>query len=366
MRAYARVGYSYDAPKLVLDRMSDAIASSFVPGFKLPDASRQYMSWQPSDMARDLLVRRGINVRGWSTARIIDQALHTTSDFPELLGTSANKIFLGSYEAAPQTFRNIAARIDLSNFQAHNLLRDGDYPTLSKILESGEFTYGTISESKEAATLSTYGKTFAISRQALVNDSLGVFGRMVAKIGQAVARFENATVWAIVTGNPTLSVDSTAMFHANHGNLAGSGAAISQTTLGTARAAMRVQKSLDGNTLNIAPVYLVVPAAKETVAESVVSPLVIPEQASNLTPPSLRLRVVTEALLDTNSTTAWYVFADPMLSGANIVYGYLEGEAAPRVRTNDPFNVDGIEFQVRLDFHATAVDFRFGYKNPGA
>lgn len=94
--------------------------------------------------------------------------------------------------------------------------------------------------------------------------------------------------------------------------------------------------------------------------------MVIPDQPSNLTPPSLRLSVVAEALLDANSTTAWYVFADPVLSGANIVYGYLAGESAPRVRTNDPFNVDGIEFQVRLDFHATDVDYRFGYKNPGA
>ncbi len=363
---FASVGFSHDDPAVKRERMSNAIASAFVGSIKMPDDSRQYAAWRPSDMMRELLEDRGINTRKMTRADIVDQALHTTSDFPELLGTSANKIFLGSYEMAPQTFRRIAARADLSNFQAHNMLRDGDFPTLQKVLENGEFTRGTMSESKETASLSTYGRTFSISRQALINDSLGVFGRTVAKIGTAVARFENRTVWGIVTSNPTLLEPGVAMFHANNGNLAGSGAAISVTTLGTARAAMRVQKSLDGETLNIAPSVLVVPATKETLAESIVSPLVIPEAAANLTPPNLRLGVVTEALLDANSTTAWYVFADPMSGGANIVYGYLEGESAPRVRTNDPFNVDGIEFQVRLDFHATAVDFRFGYKNPGA
>lgn len=360
-----RVGFSHDDPTVVMHRMADAIAAHYAPSLKVPDASRQYMAWRPGDMMRDLLERRGVDTRALTRSEIVDAALHTTSDFPELLGTSANKIFLASYDAAPATFRSVMGRVDLANFQSHNLLRDGDFPTLNEVLESGEFTYGTISESKETAQLKTYGRTFGITRQSLVNDTLGVFGRMVAKIGQAVARFENKTAWAVVTANGNMS-DGVALFHANHGNLTGTGTAISATSLGVARALMRVQKSLDGETLNIAPRTLVVPAAKETIAEQTLSPLVVPEAPSNLTPSSLRqLAIVAEPLLDANSTTAWYLFADPM-QGSSVVYGYLEGEAAPRVRTNDPFNVDGIEFQVRMDFHVAKADYRFAYKNVGA
>lgn len=358
-------GYSADDPATVIARMSDAITAQFVPGYMLPDASRAYMEWRPSDMMRELLERKGYETRRWNRSQIVDAALHTTSDFPELLGAAANKIFMGAYENAPATFRQVMSRVDLSNFQQHSLLRDGDFPSLQKVLESGEFTYGTISESAETARLATYGRTFAITRQALINDSLGVFGRMVAKIGQAVARFENKTAWEVVTTNAAMS-DNVAFFHANHGNLAGSGTAISATTLGAARASMRVQKSVDGNVLNIAPRTLAVPAAKETLAEQTLSPLFVPPAAADIATTSMRtLAIIAEPLLDASSQTAWYLFSDPA-AGAAFVYGYLEGEAAPRVRTNDPFSIDGIEFQVRMDFHASAADYRFAYKNAGA
>jgi hypothetical protein len=149
-----------------------------------------------------------------------------------------------------------------------------------------------------------------------------------------------------------------------------SGTAISGTSLGVARKTMRLQKSLDGETLNVLPRYLVVPAAKETVAEAVLFPLTTVTSAVDIAVASLRsLTLIVEPLLDgtaTIGTTAWYLFADPMAQGAAIVYGYLEGESAPRIRVDDPFDVDGIKFQVRLDFHASAADWRFTYRNDGA
>jgi ATP-dependent protease ClpP protease subunit/phage major head subunit gpT-like protein len=373
----AQILFSNEDPKVIHERMANAIASDFVPGMKVTEDFREYKTWRAQDFMRNLLDRRGRDTRRMTRTQIVDEAMHTTSDFPNLLGTAANKIFLGSYDAAPATFRSVMGQVNLTNFQAHNLLRDGDYPALAKVLESGEFTYGTISESKETATLDTYGRTFSITRKALINDSLGVFGRMVAKIGQAVARFENKTAWGVVQANPTMT-DTGALYNATavtstggHANLTtSSGTAISGTSLGVARKTMRLQKSLDGETLNVLPRYLVVPAAKETVAEAVLFPLTTVTSAVDIAVASLRsLTLIVEPLLDgtaTIGTTAWYLFADPMAQGAAIVYGYLEGESAPRIRVDDPFDVDGIKFQVRLDFHASAADWRFTYRNDGA
>jgi ATP-dependent protease ClpP protease subunit/phage major head subunit gpT-like protein len=368
--------FSNEDPKVIYERMAKAIASDFVPSIQVTDDIREYKSWRAQDYMRNMLDRRGRDTRRMTRAEIVNEAMHTTSDFPNLLGTAANKIFIGSYEAAPATFRSVMGQVNLTNFQAHNLLRDGDYPALAKVLESGEFTYGTISESKESATLDTYGRSFTITRKALINDSLGVFGRMVAKIGQAVARFENKTAWAVVQTNGAMS-DTGNLYNATavtttggHANLTtSSGTAISGTSLGVARKTMRLQKSLDGETLNVIPRYLVVPAAKETIAEQVLFPLTPVSTAVDLATRSLQsLVLVVEPLLDgtaTIGTTAWYLFSDPMV-GAAIVYGYLEGESAPRIRVDDPFDVDGIKFQVRLDFHASAADWRFTYCNTGA
>ena len=42
----------------------------------------------------------------------------------------------------------------------------------------------------------------------------------------------------------------------------------------------------------------------------------------------------------TNGTTAWHLFSDPAF-GAAIQYGYLEGDSATRITTNEPFNQNG-------------------------
>ena len=61
----------------------------------------------------------------------------------------------------------------------------------------------------------------------------------------------------------------------------------------------------------------------------------------------------------------WYLFADPEY-GSNYRWGYLDGYEAPRVRTDEPFGVQGFAMSVEHDFGVGATDYRFGYKNPGA
>ncbi|HET8702057.1 MAG TPA: hypothetical protein VFL97_10385, partial [Nitrococcus sp.] len=92
-----------------------------------------------------------------------------------------------------------------------------------------------------------------MTRQALINDDLGELARVPQALGQAAARKEADIVYSLLTGNPTMR-DSVTLFHADHGNLAGTGAALSVASLGAARAAMRKQKGLAGiGYLNITP-----------------------------------------------------------------------------------------------------------------
>ena len=372
----ARVISDYEDPAVIREQMSDAIAYPAIkamnPAHKLPDnGARKFINFSATDNMR-VIVRNMYpreDPRNMTKNRITDEALgNTTSDFPNILGVAANKVFLSAYSLAVGTYRAIASQQDLPNFQPNNMVRAGDFPALFQLNEHGEITRGSISESAETAQLKSHGRTFGISRQVLINDNLGVFTNMAAQAGRAVAVYENRLVWAVLLSNPTLATTNAQMFSTTHKNLTSSGTAISAASLGIGRAAMRVQKSLDGNVLNVAPAVLVVPASKETIAEQVISPLVVPEATSNLTPVGLRapnLALVVEPLLDDDSTLSWYLFGQPGL-GSNLIYGYLSGNSAPRVRTNSPFNVDGIEFQVLLDFYAAAIDFRFGYKNAGA
>jgi hypothetical protein len=92
--------------------------------------------------------------------------------------------------------------------------------------EDGEIKAGTINEGRETVILGSYGRILRLSRQAIVNDDLGAFDQVFGSIGLVVARFENATFFAMKalnSGNGPKLADNVNFFNAAHGNLAGSG-----------------------------------------------------------------------------------------------------------------------------------------------
>lgn len=76
----------------------------------------------------------------------------------------------------------------------------------------------------------------------------------------------------------------------------------------------------------------------------------------------VRLSIVVEPR---TSGKAWFVSADPAVADG-LAYAHLAGEAGPQLETRQGFDVDGIEFKVRLDFGAAFIDWRSWFKNPGA
>jgi hypothetical protein len=279
-------------------------------------------------------------------------------------------VLAAAYQVAPSGIKTVCKRATAPDFKARNVLRRGELPTLELVNEAGEFKRGTLLEGKESYSLATYGKVFGMSRQMLINDDLGAFSDIAAGWGLAAQEFENAFLVSKLTenngGGPKLA-DTNNLFHATHGNLAASGAVISDTTLGAARLALRTMKGLDGMTpINATAKYLLVPAAIETAAEKYLS-TIYPASASNVNPfgGTNALTLVVDPRLDAKSATRWYVFADPAVL-PTIEYAYLQGFEGLNVETRAGFDVDGVEIRARLDFGAGGIDSRGAYSNPGA
>lgn len=350
--------------------VENALLHRAAPGrVKLDDAGRQYRGMTLLEIARDTVERTGISTRGMDKMEIARQALQvraslSTSDFPSILSAVANKTLRMGYETAPQTFKPFSRMTTAADFKQINRVALGDAPRLKKVNENGEFTMGTVGEGKESYQLATYGRIISITRQAIVNDDLGAFAELPAKFGRAAADLESDIVWGIITANAALS-DNVALFHASHGNLAASGAAISVNALGAARAAMRVQKSLDGNLINVSPAYLLVPAAQELLAQQYTSADFVSAKSSDTNPFKGTLQVIAEPRLDAASTTAWYLAADPMQIDT-VEYAYLEGNQGVYLENDMGFEIDGMQIKARLDFAAKAIDYRGLFKNPGA
>ena len=340
--------------------------------FKLSDKSKQYRGLTLLDTARAYLNAAGVRTSGMSKMDLAAAALglnqraghgyHTTSDFAFLLADVANKTVRRAYEEAPQTFKTIARQVNLPDFKPVYRNQMGDAPALLEVKEHGEFKRGTIGEGRETYQLATYGRVFAITRKALVNDDADAFGRVPTMFGRAARNLESDLVWDQITSNPTMG-DGNALFSAAHFNIDSVGAVIDVDSLGAARAAMRQQLSLDGERLNLAPKYLIVGSALETQGDAIVTPIT-PQTFAAVNPFSGKLTVIAEPRLD-DSPLAWFLAADPAQIDI-IEYGFLEGEEGPTIETRIGFDVDGIEIKCREDFAAKVLDWRGLYKNVGA
>lgn len=354
---------SNDNPEVRTQLMAEVVASR-CGGPAPSERAREFSHLRMTDMLRAMLEARGIATNRLSSAEVVTRAMHTTGDFAQLLLGTGNRVLQNAYQSYKGGIKRVCRAATVSDFRAKQVLKLGEAPSLEQVNEHGEFTYGTMAESKESYSLKTFGRIFAISRQALINDDLGAFGQMITRFGIAAAERENSQLVDLLTSNPTMS-DGVALFHASHGNLAGTAAAISVTSLGLARKAMRLQTGLDSTTpIDCTPSYLIVPAALETVAEQFLATL-SPTVATDTNPFSGRLELVVDPRLDAKSATAWYLAAKPDVIDT-IEYAYLDGYPGPVCEVDEGWEIDGTQIKARLDFGCGVLDHRGLYKNAGA
>lgn len=359
-----RVGQSHDDPAEVREQRVEALACRMM-GTAPGDGARPFMGLSVSDYARESLARAGVSTNAFTRDELFTRAMHGTSDFPELLTASGNRVLANAYQAAQSPLKRLARQRTASDFRALSVLKLGEFSGLSPVSEHGEIKSMTTGEAAEGYALQTFGGIFSLSRKALINDDLGAFGRWGEMMGTAAAETEAGQLMGLLSANSGGGVklsDGVNLFHANHGNLAGSGAAPSVETLTEARLAMRTQKGLDGTTpVNVVPKFLLVGPTLETVAEQLLATLsavVVEEQ----NPFAQKLTLLVEPRM---SGDDWYVFGDPATAPV-LEFAYLSSAQGPQLSSRDGWEVLGREFRVVLDFGCGATDHRGAYRNPGA
>ena len=342
--------------------MGEALVAQMRRKGEANDKARPFMNLSLVEMAAACVDWKGPIRSAGDKIEVFMAASHSRSDFTGIFENALNKSLLDRYEIAEPTYRKIARKRSFKDFRVHPMVRAGDFPKLQPIAENGEIKFGTFGEKRETAALASYGVGLRISRQMMIDDDLGAIDDMLGDYGASVADFEEETFYAFMAA-AALSSDATAIWHANHNNLAGAGTAITVAALGAGRAAMRKQTTIDGKKMNLSPSILLVGPDKETEADQLVTSIV-PNQPSSVNPFSGRLMVVSSAQITGNT---WYLFADPNRPGGQcFVYGGLDGAEAPRVRTDEPFGQQGWAMTVEHDLGLGGADYRGTYKNPGA
>jgi phage head maturation protease len=331
------------------------------------------------EIARDYLRARGERVTGMSPERLVDKALrmpalvraqfsHSTSDFGNILGASAETALATGYQEAPETYAAWTRNVTMSNFRAHTFTNLSLFGDLDTVTESAEYTAGTFSDRAESATLTTYGKLFTISRQAIVNDDLNAFNDIPRKMGRASARKVGDLVYGVLTTDAVLSDQAGAtLFNTTDGNLAASATVIDTANMSIARNALRTMTDPSGATLNIQPAYLLVPSAIETTAQVFLRTAAAPGGSNNdVNVFQNSMQLVVEPRLDADDVNAWYVMGMPGGEVETVVVGWLNGRQEPFLEQEEGFSVDGMRYKVRIDCTAKALDWRGMYQNAGA
>lgn len=353
--------------------MENALQHRCSPATKLEDAAREFRGMRLLDLARECISLAGGNSRGLTPREIATAALgcsaesvraagmHTTSDFPLLLGSTVNRTLRAAYELAPQTWRPLGRQTSLPDFREATRVALGDIAALEKVNESGEYKYGTLDEEGAPIKVAKFGKIIAITWEAIVNDDLSALTRIPQALGAAAGQTESNVVWDLLLGNPTF-VDDQEIYSTAHGNVAASGGAISTASLAAARAAMRKQKSKAGHFLNLGPEFLVVGPDKELEAFQFTSSNYVPAKNGDINDSrNTTLTVIVDARIEGNQ---WFLYAAPGVVDT-FEYAYLEGEQGVFTETRQGFEVDGMEIKARLVFGAAWIDYRGTYMNAG-
>ena len=356
-----RTHVSHDDPAVIMQRQSDALHIRMTGGEPAPEV-RQYMSESLFDIARGCLSRVGVSTRGMTPDETFTRAAeHTTSDFPLLLSNAMNKTALASYQAAQSPLKLLGRQRSLPNFKPATSIRLGEMGRLEELTESGEITATSRAETGETMKLSTLARNLNVSRTLTINDDLGMLGDMTAAFGEAAAQTESDILVDLITSNPNLS-DGTPVFDASRGNIAGTGAAPSETTLSAVRKAMRATKGLDGKTLvNVVPKYLLVGPELETDVEKLLA-AIYAATTDDVNVFGSKLSLLVEPRITDSS---WYVFADPSRLAA-FQYGYLSSAQGVQIQRSEAWTTLGMRFRAWLDFGAGWLESRAAHLNEGA
>lgn len=254
---------------------------------------------------------------------------HSSSDFPNLLSNTANKILLARFTEQSTTWRRWTRRGVANDYKDQTLLRVSEIGNFEKLLEGAVANFTTLNERKNTVAVEAYAKKFKYTYQMFRNDDLQAFADIPTQFGLAAARLPETIAWTLLQANPTMS-DSNAFFSTAHNNIAGSPAVLSKATLQAMATALMNQKGSgpDQVPLDLTPRFVLTGVGNKFTADALYRDVTDGTQSN----PNVRNTVqgMFEPIVSSRvtSSTAFWGLADPAQAAAVVIY-FLDGEEMP-------------------------------------
>lgn len=296
--------------------------------------------------------------------KAILKAAFSTIDIADVLTDSANKFLVEGFSGVDDSWRELSAIGSVSDFKEVSGYRGVGSFRFDKVAPDGHIPHGTISSEGYGNKADTYAKMLGITRQDIINDDLGVLTSVPKGLGRGGALALIHAFW-------TEFMDNSAFFAAGHNNV--TTGALGLTGLGTAVAKFAKQTDENGDYIFATPQFLVVPTELEPTAMDLYSQTNLVGGSATTFGQNryvgkykpISSPYLSDSRFTGNSTTAWYLIANPNdIPVIEVVF--LDGQETPTVETADvDFDQLGVQMRGYFDFGVRKQEYRGGVRSTG-
>jgi len=344
-----------DARGKMIDAMVDGLALRCGAKIEKPaDGAEVYRNFSLTDIASDLL---GDEARGMTKVELAKRSL-VTGDFPLLLQSVGSRVLTSEFEAQTASYKTWMKMVDVPDFRTMtDLTTSFGGGRLKKIKERADLKKIGGKEKAESWKIETFGNSFELTREMMINDDLGNFINLVGAFGIMAQTTANGISYDLLENKGDYAnykmADGSGIWVAGRNNT--TTVALSSEAISAGKLKMSKHLSIDGKTpLNIVPKYLIIPPALEVTAREILGAL-SKVGADNVNVPNVN-KDAYEIVVDSeiSSDTAWYLLAERR----TLKMGFLAGTNRSPVVEQTHSSVSGSEFEGVFDIGVMVEDFR--------
>lgn len=314
----------------------------------------------------------------------------STSDFQLATGDMLDRELLTRYQSLTPVWRGFAKATTVKDFKVkHFIDLMGGISGLERVPELSEYPAERLDRQTFPISIGKFGRRFEISWEQVVNDDLGEYQSLPDLLAQSARNAEDRAAVEVLA---TKAGPNTALFKAANGN-AVDNKPLTRANLEAALQKVSQREDANGNPIMVTGYVLVIPPGLQMTADAILSASEIRDTDADGTITTRRntigsrVRVVVNPwlpIVDRSSKAAatWYLVPDPAGARPAVAVAHLRGHEQPDLRLYNvtgqrvgggaisplegSFDIDSIQYRVRLPLGAAAIDPAGTYASTGS
>lgn len=340
------------------------------------DGANSFRALSIRDIAIDAMEREapGEDYRHMDGTELYDRLARSfynpTSTFPAILDIVVKKSYIEGLKKNRVQYEKWTGEGTLTDFKES---KNHEYimslgGTLEEIPENGELpAYKPLDVAMPTRKLKTYGRQFTMTREAFINDDIGLITTMPQRYAAMSANTQNELIYSILLQNKTI-FDGKPLFDASRGNTLATGTGITLNAIEVMIYMLGMQKDAAGNQLQLVPDYFLVPLGMGTPLRQILSsPTIHTEGNTQAYNPYAHMNieviedVTINAMSKPKAPLPWYMG----VKYEGIQRDYLNGQKEPNIKRGEVPGKLGFAWDIYHDFGVGVKHPQTIIRNPG-